>query len=61
MRERVIRYEHVMYLGDTDEVAASAELTGVHLDRKTRKATPFPADILARGRRLIAEGAPVEA
>ena len=51
MRERVIRFEHVMYVGDTDEVAARCEITGVHIDRKTRKATPFPDDIRALGRR----------
>jgi acyl-CoA thioester hydrolase len=51
MRERVIRFEHVMYVGDTDEVAARCEITGVHIDRRTRKATPFPEDIMARGRR----------
>jgi acyl-CoA thioester hydrolase len=58
IRERVIRFEHVMHIGGTDEIAARCEITGVHLDRVTRKATPFPADILARGRRLVAAPAP---
>lgn len=61
MRERVIRFEHVMYVGDTDEVAARCEITGVHIDRKTRKATAFPPEILERGRRLVASVAPAEA
>lgn len=54
MRERVVRFEHVMYVADTAEVAARCEITGVHIDRTTRKATPFPAEILERGRRLLA-------
>ncbi|MGE5146004.1 MAG: acyl-CoA thioesterase, partial [Candidatus Eiseniibacteriota bacterium] len=41
LRERVIRFEHVMYVGDSGEVAARCEITGVHLDRVSRKATPF--------------------
>ena len=61
MRERVIRFEHVMHVGDTDEVAARCEITGVHLDRKTRKATPFPPDILERGRSLLAKPARADA
>jgi acyl-CoA thioester hydrolase len=59
LRGRVIRFEHVMYVGDSDEVAARCELTGVHIDRETRKATALPDDIVARGRGLVA--APVEA
>jgi acyl-CoA thioester hydrolase len=59
MRERVVRFEHVMYVADTAEVAARCEITGVHIDRTTRKATPFPPEILERGRRLLA--APVGA
>ena len=51
LRERVVRFEHVMYVGDTDEVAARCDITGVHIDRKTRKATPFPEDIVALSRR----------
>jgi acyl-CoA thioester hydrolase len=27
---------------DTRELAASCELTGVHMDRQVRKAAPFP-------------------
>ena len=61
LRERVIRFEHVMYVGDTDEVAARCECTGVHIDRTTRKATPFSKDILERGRRLLSTPEPTEA
>lgn len=48
LRERVIRFEHVMVERGSGEVAAVCDLTGVHLDRKARKAVPFPPGILAK-------------
>src|SRR5215469_17627252 len=52
-REKVIRFYHVMLNGETQELAATTTLTGVHLDNQTRKSCPFPADILERARQLI--------
>ncbi|MBF0167665.1 MAG: acyl-CoA thioesterase [Alphaproteobacteria bacterium] len=46
MRSRVIRFEHVMTLGEEGDVAAVCDLTGVHLDRQARKSIPFPETIL---------------
>ncbi len=57
IREKVIRLFHEMLNADTDEVAATTTITGVHLDSGTRRSCPFPADILERGRRLIAPAA----
>jgi hypothetical protein len=37
----------------TGEIAAIAELTGVHMDARTRKSIEFPPDILATGREFI--------
>ena len=54
VRERVIRFVHDMVHTETDEVAASCDLTGVHLDRKRRKAVAFPGDILGAGQRMVA-------
>lgn len=48
MRERVIRFEHVMIERGSGDVAAVCDLTGVHLDRRARKSIPFPAEILAK-------------
>jgi acyl-CoA thioester hydrolase len=48
LRERVIRFEHVMIERGSGEVAAICDLTGVHLDRRARKAVPFPAEILKK-------------
>jgi acyl-CoA thioester hydrolase len=43
--DKSVRFEHEMRNGETDEVTALCELTGVHMDRLVRKATAFPSDI----------------
>jgi len=54
MREKVIRFHHEMVNSETNEVAATTILTGVHLDSQTRKSCPFPGEILDAARQLIA-------
>ena len=44
VRERVMRFEHRMFVNNGD-LAATTELTAVHLDLNTRKATPFAAGV----------------
>lgn len=51
-REKVLQFTHQMLNSETDEVAAACELTGVHIDRGTRRAAPLPADILARAQAM---------
>jgi acyl-CoA thioester hydrolase len=53
MRDKVIRFRHEMRNAETDDVVATAALTGVHMDRRTRKSAPFPAEILAKGRAAV--------
>jgi len=53
MREKVIRFYHEMLNAETNQIAATTTLTGVHLNRETRKSCPFPADVLERGRSLM--------
>ncbi len=48
VREKVIRFVHEMRNAETGAVAAICELTAVHTDRQTRKAWPFPADVMAK-------------
>jgi acyl-CoA thioester hydrolase len=55
MREKVIRFVHEMRNEATGEVSAVTMLTGVHLDTRIRKACPFPAEVLERGRAMIVE------
>jgi acyl-CoA thioester hydrolase len=52
-REKVVRFHHEMLNVETNEIAATTTLTGVHLDSQTRKSCPFPPEIVARGRGLI--------
>jgi acyl-CoA thioester hydrolase len=40
--DKSLRFLHEMWNIDTGELAASCELTGVHMDRQVRKAIPFP-------------------
>ena len=47
VRDKVIRFQHEMRDVEKKTVAAISELTGVHLDRQTRKSCPFPVEIRA--------------
>lgn len=53
MRDKVVRFVHEMRNAETGEVAALCELTGVHIDTGTRKACPFPTEIVRRGRAML--------
>ena len=46
---------HEMINGETEELAATTDLFGLHLDTEIRKSCPFPDDIQANGRKMIAE------
>lgn len=46
-RSRVIRFTHVMHNAATGDLAATCDLTAVHLDRTLRRACPLPEEILA--------------
>jgi acyl-CoA thioester hydrolase len=54
VREKLIRFEHVMRNIERDEVAAVCELSAVHMDQRTRKACPFPPAVLATAEALLA-------
>jgi len=41
LRDRSIRFRHEMRNAETGEIAASCEITAVHLDRQARKAIAF--------------------
>ena len=59
IRERVIRFQHEMLNAETGEVAATTELTAVHMDTKARRAVAFAEAVRRRGERLF-EGAASE-
>ncbi len=51
--DKSIRFAHEMRNGETGDVAAVCEITGVHLDRRLRKSCPFAAEIRSAGEKLL--------
>ena len=39
--DKSIRFLHEMCNAETGEIAATCEITGVHMDRQARKSAPF--------------------
>ena len=58
MREKAIRFEHEMINAGTSEVAATCDLTAVHLDRQARKSIAFEDAIRANAARVMAMAQP---
>src|SRR5215813_5718695 len=54
IREKVMRFVHEMVKEPISEIAAIAELTGVHMDARRRKSLELPPDILANVHEVIA-------
>lgn len=52
VRDRVVRIQHEMRLGTTQQPVATMVLTAVHMDSSTRRATPFPDAIRLKFREL---------
>lgn len=48
VRPKVIRILHELVNAEKDEVAATSELTVVHMDLTTRKSSPYPSEVLER-------------
>ena len=53
VKDKVLRFVHEMKNDETGEMAARMVVVAVHLDRATRKARPFPADVRDRARAMI--------
>ena len=52
LREKVLRFAHDMINVESGEIAASCELTGVHLDSAARKSIAFEDKVQALARKL---------
>jgi len=52
--EKAITIRHELVNVERDEIAATMEVVGVHLDTVARKAVPLPAAVAARARSLVA-------
>ena len=50
-----IRFRHTMYNGETDDLAATTELLGLHMDTTVRKTCDFADDIVKTGQALVTE------
>ena len=61
IREKSIRFLHEMRNAETGEIAATCEITGVHMDRQARRAAPFEDVIRRTAARLLAFPEPVSA
>ncbi len=55
IRPKVVRLFHEMRNQETDAVAAVSELIAAHTDTETRKACPFPEEIVRRAQEQIVE------
>jgi acyl-CoA thioester hydrolase len=52
--EKSIRFEHEMLNAETDEIVATCDISGLHVDRQTRKSTPFAPAIRHAAMRHLA-------
>jgi len=53
IREKVIRFQHEMRNAESGELAASCEITAVHMDRQLRKSCAFPDAIRVAAQKLL--------
>ncbi len=56
VKDKTIRFIHIMYNPETGREVATTELLGVHIDQEKRKSCAFPESIKAECEFLIAEG-----
>jgi acyl-CoA thioester hydrolase len=61
VRDKSIRFLHEMRNAETGELAATCEITGVHMDRQARKSATFPEGIRAAAMRYLAGTTPAMA
>ena len=59
--DKTIRFLHEMRNAETDEIVASCEITGVHMDRQARKSAAFPEAIRIAAMRHLASTEPAMA
>jgi len=55
LREKSIRFLHEMRNAETGEIAATCELTAVHLDRQAHKSVPFEDAVRAVAAKHLAD------
>jgi acyl-CoA thioester hydrolase len=55
VKEKAMRIFHEMFNAETDELAATSMLVGIHFDTVLRKAVPFPEPLAVKAREMIAD------
>ena len=58
VRDKVIRFVHEMRNAESGEIAATCELTGVHMDRRARKSVAFADSIRESARKHLSVAEP---
>jgi len=53
IRERVIRFRHEMFNAESGELAATTDLTAVHMDTAARRAIALPDAVVRRRQALV--------
>ena len=53
--DKRLHYYEEMYHGETGNLAATSEQLALHVDMRTRRATPFPDDVMTRLEELMAQ------
>lgn len=53
VRDKVLRFRHVLSNVETGDVCSNCDFTVVCLDPQTRRSRPFPDDVLIRARELL--------
>jgi acyl-CoA thioester hydrolase len=53
VKDKTLRFLHIMYNAETEKEVSTSELLGVHLDRMKRKSCIFPNNIRAKCEALI--------
>ena len=59
INQKIIRFYHEMIKDETGEISATTLITGIHMDTQTRRASPFPEDVVAGASRMIVEITPI--
>ncbi len=59
MGEKKIRFYHEMTNDDGGVLAATTIITGVHMDTQSRKACPFPAEVVTKAKSMVVEINPI--
>ena len=55
VRDKSIIFHHRMYRSDTEQLLAVSRFVGVHFDRGTRKACPFPENLIGANDTILKE------